>query len=219
MPDSDRIQRNPPLADQVYRGLRELMREHAFKPGERLVEANLARRLDVSRTPVREALSRLASDGLVEFQDGGVAVLRLTLEDVEEIFEIRRLLEPHAAAQVAVSLTAEDHAAFRDALARAEAARSVIEFAEANIAFRGLWVSRIANRRLRKTLLRFDDQVSLVRRTTLVDPRARSVALDGLHRLAAAFLAGDAERAAAEMSEFVDSAFEFFEAAFPEDRP
>ncbi|QDL90327.1 GntR family transcriptional regulator [Paroceanicella profunda] len=219
MTDSDRIQRTPPLADQVYRGLRELMREHAFKPGERLVEANLARRLDVSRTPVREALSRLASDGLVEFQDGGVAVLRLTLEDVEEIFEIRRLLEPPAAAQVARSLGPQDNEAFRAALARAEAARSVIEFSEANIAFRGLWVSRIANRRLRKTLLRFDDQVSLVRRTTLVDPRARSVALDGLRRLATAFLAGDAGRAAAEMAEFVDSAFEFFEAAFPEDRP
>lgn len=216
------VTRAAPLAEQVYGRMRDMLRSRAFEPGERLIDSTIARLLEVSRTPVREALMRLAADGLIETRDGGFTVPRLALSDVEEIFEIRRLLEPSAARRVAEALDPAGRAELAAALERAErsaAADDISVFADANIAFRAAWVERIPNGRMRETLHRFDDQVSLVRRTTLVDPAARAVALDGLRRLAAAFAANDGAAAAAAMAAFVDSAFGFFTRLFEEAAP
>lgn len=201
------VQRAAPLAEQVYGHLRSILRSHAFEPGDRLVDSALAKRLNVSRTPVREALMRLAADGLVETQGGGFIVPRLTLADVRDVFEIRRLLEPAAAAKVADALDKQGRRELAEAMLAADgaiAADDASAFAAANIAFRAAWVSRIPNQRMRQTLLRFDDQVSMVRRLTLADPVSRAAAHDGLQRLAPAFQANDG--VAVAMTAFVDAA-------------
>jgi DNA-binding GntR family transcriptional regulator len=209
----DDIQRSPPLAEQVYERLRHRLRTGAFAPGERLIDAGLAQNLAVSRTPVREALSRLAADGLLETRGGGFQVMRPTLADMEEIFEIRRLIEPPAARQAATRMTPAAREALTRALAQArDAARAeaFTPFAEANYAFRAAWVAQLPNRRLRETILRFDDQAGLVRRATLVLPKARAEALALLERLAKAFAKGDAASAAALTERFIDAAAKFF---------
>jgi len=203
------VQRVASLAEQVYGLLRSMLRAQDFEPGDRLVDSTLAKLLNVSRTPVREALMRLAADGLVETHEGGFAVSRLTLSDVREIFEIRRLIEPTASAQVADNLDEKGRGEIGDAMGAIDAAiaaNDVSAFADCNIAFRAVWVERIPNQRMRETLHRFDDQVSMVRRLTLADPVSRAAAHAGLRRLAPAFQANDGAAVAVAMTAFVDAA-------------
>ncbi|MFN4098255.1 MAG: GntR family transcriptional regulator [Pararhodobacter sp.] len=212
-----RIRRQPPLGVQVYDSLRGMMQARVFQPGDRMVEEDLARRLSVSRTPVREALFRLELNGLVEQQDGRFVVPTLTLRDIHDIFEIRRLLEPQAVAGIAAGLSDADLAAFQAAADRVAAAEGQDAAAAANIAFRGLWMERIANRRLHETLARFDDQVVLVRRSTLKSPAARQAAAKSVRALCAAFVARDPEAAQRAMTAFVDTALAWFERTISDD--
>ncbi|WP_323040357.1 GntR family transcriptional regulator [Gemmobacter sp.] len=220
MSSSDfRIRRQPPLAAQVFETLRTMMQAHVFEPGERMVEEDLARRLAVSRTPVREALFRLEQNGMLEQRDGGFHVPRLTLRDVEEIFQIRRLLEPQGVADVAAATTDGDLAAYiagRDRMLAADSEQAAVQ---ANIAFRGLWLARIPNQRMQDVLMRFDDQVVLVRHATLRSAQSRLDAAQGVSRLVEAFAARDPVAARRVMESFIDSAFSHFHRAVTEPAP
>jgi DNA-binding GntR family transcriptional regulator len=210
------VRRAPSLADQIYRQLKELLRTGAFAPAERLVDATLAQRLAVSRTPVREAMNRLAADGFLETRAGGFQVVTPTDADMAEIFEMRRLLEPPAAVQAARLGGAPMRIALHDALSRARTAAQaadVTAFAAANSTFREAWASQVPNRRLRETILRFNDQAGLVRRRTLVMPEARAEALALLEKIVAAFDKRDEAGVAQLTAQFVDAAERFFRLA------
>lgn len=207
------LQRAPSLAEQIYQRLRYQLRAGTFAPGERLVESSLAQQLVVSRSPVREALSRLAADGLLESRGSGFQVVMPTTQDMAEIFEMRRLLEPPAARQVARAMTPELTGELTMALERARAAERSADFTaftDANYAFRAAWVARVPSQRLRDTILRFDDQAGFVRRTTLVLATARAVALALLERFTVSLRAGDEDAAAAVTEEFVDAAARYY---------
>lgn len=74
--------------------------------GARLVQAELAATLDVSTTPIREALRDLASEGLVRFdRHRGAVVTELDVQDLHDIYEIRQILEPHAMRQAVPEVT------------------------------------------------------------------------------------------------------------------
>ncbi len=89
--------------------LREMILAGALPAGAKLGEAELATRLEVSRTPVREALSRLAAEGLVELvPNRGARVARWTQEALEQIFELRLRLEPYAVSLAVPRLTDAD---------------------------------------------------------------------------------------------------------------
>lgn len=82
------------VADTVYRMLRERIVTGAFAPGSKLNVDDIAKRLQVSRTPVHEALTVLANDGLVEIQPRrGTFVAEFTAEDYAETLDVRRALE------------------------------------------------------------------------------------------------------------------------------
>lgn len=213
------IRKAPPLAHQVGERLRDMLAQRVFAPGDRLTEEDIARRLQVSRTPVREALFRLAQTGLIEQRDGGFHVPRLGPKDVQEIFQIRRLLEPQAVADIALAATSEDLAAYRAARDRMVQATTEEQAIAANVAFRGLWLSRIPNQRIREILARFDDQVVLVRQATLRQPQARKAATDGVVALVAAFDQHDPDAARAVMLGFIDAALSWFEAAVAQSAP
>ncbi|MFG2675505.1 GntR family transcriptional regulator [Streptomyces sp. NPDC048445] len=93
-----------PLSDSVYEDIKAMVMDHEIAPGARAGIEALSRRLDVSPTPVREALARLESDGLVVKRSlsGYRATELLTRQGVEELFEMRLLLEPQAAALAAL---------------------------------------------------------------------------------------------------------------------
>ena len=86
------------LGEEVYRRLKQAIVDGDLAPGERLVESTLAGSLNVSRTPVREALRRLTSEGLVA-ADGsrGLIVARTSVENVAYAYDLREVLEGYAA--------------------------------------------------------------------------------------------------------------------------
>lgn len=89
-------------SDRAYQMLREDIIEWRLPPGTLLAEVEQAERLGVSRTPLREALSRLNADGLTTASKGrGIVVAAISLDDVTELFELRNALECQAAALAA----------------------------------------------------------------------------------------------------------------------
>ena len=89
--------------------LRSLILSRQLKPGERLLQNELAANLGVSRTPLREALHKLASEGLVSFSPyKGAYVADLSLADLEAIYSIRTALECHAGYLAAQYITGEE---------------------------------------------------------------------------------------------------------------
>ncbi|MGV9862930.1 GntR family transcriptional regulator [Rhodococcus koreensis] len=96
-------------AELIFAHVRDGIAEGEYEPGMKLGEAQIASRLGVSRTPVREALLRLESAGLVEvIRNRGAFVLSWTRRDYEEIFGLRIMLESHGAKLAAEVMTEED---------------------------------------------------------------------------------------------------------------
>jgi DNA-binding GntR family transcriptional regulator len=110
-----RIDRPVPVVERVYDSLRGSLLGGRFAAGQRLVEAELAARLGVSRTPIREAIFRLEAEGLVEsLPNGGVAVRNLEA-DLADIYDLRQLLEGHATALAAQRISSEELAELEQA--------------------------------------------------------------------------------------------------------
>ncbi|MDI2099554.1 GntR family transcriptional regulator [Ruicaihuangia caeni] len=85
-------------SDRAYRTLRDEIVRWELRPGTVLAEVEQAARLGVSRTPLREALSRLAADGLVAAHAGrGLVVTAMSADDIRNLFEVRRALDEQAA--------------------------------------------------------------------------------------------------------------------------
>ena len=86
------------IQDNVVDQLRSLILNHYFKPNQRLRQIELAELLGVSRTPIREALVKLASEGLITFSPyKGASVAEFSVEDLNEIYSVRIALESYAA--------------------------------------------------------------------------------------------------------------------------
>ena len=85
------------LIDVVYSSLRDLIVSNALPAGQKLVDRDLAELLEVSRTPIREALGRLAMTGLVEKRPRrGYYVSRFSVDEVKDLYEYRKMLEIHS---------------------------------------------------------------------------------------------------------------------------
>jgi DNA-binding GntR family transcriptional regulator len=197
------------LRERIYLDLRRRLQRSEIGPNDRLVDTEIAAAYGASRMPAREALMRLVHEGYLTGSTRGFVIPALSLSDVLEIFEIRRLLEPRAAALAARDLTEAAAAALTAALedARAAEAKADVEaLILANIAFRSAWLGAVRNARLAATIARFVDQVQAVRLSTLRDAATRRVVLAGLVRLHDAFLRRDAVAAADRMAEFVAAA-------------
>lgn len=96
-------------SERAQVALREQILSGALPAGAHLGEVELAGRLGLSRTPVREALSRLAAEGLVELHaHRGARVTRFTEADLDDAFDVRRALEPRATERAATRATAAD---------------------------------------------------------------------------------------------------------------
>lgn len=110
-----------PLPEVVYKWLHAAILDGEFAPGQMLRQDSLARRLGVSRVPLREALQRLEGEGQVVLHPRrGYAVVSLDLEEIEEIFRLRVLLDERAAYHSTLARTPEHIAELRRLLERME---------------------------------------------------------------------------------------------------
>lgn len=102
-------------SERAQTALRDAILRGELTPGAHLGEVELAERLGVSRTPVREALSRLAAEGLVEAHaHRGARVVSFSADDLDGIFDVRLALEPRATARAAARVTEADLDALDD---------------------------------------------------------------------------------------------------------
>lgn len=98
-----------PLRDVVFNTLREAILKGELKPGERLMELQLAAKLGVSRTPIREAIRMLEQEGLaVTIPRKGAEVARMTEKDMEDVLQIREALDELAASIACEQMTPEE---------------------------------------------------------------------------------------------------------------
>ena len=191
----------PVLRDQVYAALEELIINRTLRPGERLLEAELAEQLEVSRNPVREALTILAHAGWVDLRPRHGAVVHTpTPKEIEDFFQIRRALEEEGARLAARKATESDVAQLRrlweKGLAAVDAGDGAAT-AKANSTFHD-YVSRLADNRV------LDEVLGLMKKRLrwYFAPVARMrgrASWDEHAELVDALAANDGERAAAVM--------------------
>ncbi|MET9379266.1 GntR family transcriptional regulator [Streptomyces sp. NPDC003035] len=118
-----RLERPGPLRDRVYEALLELITTRALRPGQHLVESELAGHLGVSRQPVREALQRLNTEGWVDLRPAqGAFVHEPTDAEADQLLSVRTLLEAEAARLAAANSGSAGIAALEELCARGEQA-------------------------------------------------------------------------------------------------
>ena len=162
----------PTRVSDAYTQIKEEIRSARMPPGYQAPEPEIALRLGMSRTPVREALIRLEIEGLVELiPRRGARVLPIQASDMAEIYEILTAMEPEAAAALAGRRPTE--AALKpleEATAEMEAAleaRDLDVWAEADDRFHHLLLELHGNRRLMEYIGLLNDQAHRARMVTL----------------------------------------------------
>lgn len=141
----------PALGLHVLGSLRRLIITGEIAAGTHLVEAQLSDSYDVSRGPVRDALKKLETEGLVESRRRGVYVIGLSVDDIQELYSLRHLLEGEAVSRCVRTPVEPDWTAARAALAdMARTGRSgdVLGFAEADLDFHSAFYVQAGHRRL-----------------------------------------------------------------------
>lgn len=193
------------LATLVAGQIRGWILEGSFAPGQRLVEAELSRRCGAGRSTIREALGRLATDGLVEVEPyKGASVRRLDRREVGELYRVRELLEGLAARSAAetVGREAKAHTTFSSGLAEIAAAHRAGDL--------GAYLAE--NRRYHQLIMRSADNRVLERQLDMLIVPVFRLQFRALMtwelversrsdhaRIAEAILAGDADAADASM--------------------
>jgi GntR family transcriptional regulator, rspAB operon transcriptional repressor len=140
------------LADWTYQYLKKGILNLDFKPGEQLHIEEFAEELEVSRTPIREAFLRLASEGLVDVRSRvGYFVSEMTEQDMKDLFEVREIVETRAARLAAKELSDGEIAKLRKLME--ESAEAVVNedlstYIENDVRFHGYLQKHVTNKRL-----------------------------------------------------------------------
>jgi DNA-binding GntR family transcriptional regulator len=207
-----------PLSQRTSEGVARILRAEIFsgrlQPGDPLPERLLAEQLGVSRTPVREALFTLQSEGLVELTPNrGATVRTVNAHDVEQIYALRTVLEAYAAREAAeVGLNEHYADALEDAQARLErlgTRSAAAEQALADLSFHML-ISEATGSRMLHTIMGQVLAFTVSYRSNFAYPEERVARVNEQHRAILAALRGqDADRAEKTMREHVESSSQF----------
>ncbi|MGH2531745.1 MAG: GntR family transcriptional regulator [Thermomicrobiales bacterium] len=144
------------LSERAFQALKEAIITMQLRPGERLIERQIALQLGISTTPVRHAIHQLANEGLVTIALNRTAIVReLAPADIDELYAVRELLEPAALRQAyerqGAALLANMDAILLDS-SRADGAADYVALADCNRRFNVAIVAGCTNGRLRTIL-------------------------------------------------------------------
>ncbi len=198
VPPLRRIQKQL-VADDVEFQLREAILSGALAPGATLAEAALASQLGVSRASIRQAKFRLASDGLLEFNERGTAVIRkLTEADAVEIIEFREILELAASTLACSRMTNEAVNAMQENIRLTAQEQNLLKLTHLDIAFHEEIIRAAGNSRLMSAWCGLRPQLELWlagmhRNHSAVTDQTREETVRGHRALLAALQAGDPE--------------------------
>lgn len=166
----DSVVKNQALNQQIYTLLKQEILHHQLQPGERIVDAQVAARLGVSRTPAREAIFQLSRTGLVEKRaNGGFYVVLPERRDIDEMYEVRKMIEREAVRKIISTMQTDDGtmaqkvAAWRD---RYFADLQSCPFSQADTEMHEGMIALTGNRHLVKFYRECCNQMELFRQKT-----------------------------------------------------
>lgn len=153
--------------DRVYQQLKEMAVGYGFKPGERLNEGDIAKRLGVSRTPLREALNRLNTEGFLRFAPGkGFFCRELDAHEIFDLYELRKSIEV-AAVRLAIGRARDEDIdaliAFLDATGPDPGERTSVELVDLDEAFHERLMAMSGNTEMLRVLRNVNARIRFVR--------------------------------------------------------
>jgi DNA-binding GntR family transcriptional regulator len=216
VPGSDEFRSAPRDSAAVqYEAIRSLIVDGSLSPGALLLETALSRRLGVSRTPIREALARLAQEGLINRETRGYVVKKRTPEEILEIYEVRIVLESACAAWAAEQASPYHLARLEHLTAEADACTD----SETHLRLNTEWHAALRAAAHNETMTRLLDELSVLQQiynpqmqvhhtVTLSEGQAQHI------RIVDAIKQGDAETARLAMTEHLSRVRDLRVAAF-----
>ena len=207
---SGAIPRASGLAEDVYEAIYSQLMALKISPGARITVDSLVKEFNVSHTPIREALGRLEGEGLVVKQHliGYRAAPQITRERFDQLYELRLLLEPHAAGKAAAAMDAQKLAVLREAAGVMTHGDDTDErlryssFARQDGLFHDSIMAFAGNGLIQETLAFQHTHFHIFR--LMFHRRVTEEALDEHKALLDAFAAGDAKAAAAAMRTHIE---------------
>ena len=209
------------VVDAVYDAIYNRLMSLEIAPGARISIDQLARDLDISQTPVREALGRLENEGLVRKAHlvGFSAAPQLTRKEFDDLYQVRLLLEPEGARLASLNMTPETLSEIEQLAATMERDGAPVDrnsrysrFARADAQFHDAILKIGGNEVLRQALSGQHVHLHIFR--LMFHARVASEALEEHDRLLAAFRAGDSAEAAAAMRHHIERSRDRMLAAF-----
>lgn len=196
-----------PLRDEAYLALRRAILTGQFKPGERLIERDIAARLGLSRNPVREAFRRLEQERLVTVNRQGVVVQALDPREVEELYQIRQHLEVLAIRLAVRHFTPayrQQLQAILQRTTRALAEHDQAQVVEASIDFHRTIAEMSGNQRLARLVFEIGEEIQRFRTLNIQESTRTPIAVREHRQILAALSRRDEKRATRLMAEHIE---------------
>ena len=199
-----------PLRDVVFNTLRQAILKGELKPGERLMEIQLANKLGVSRTPVREAIRKLVLEGLVlMIPRKGAEVAEITRQDMEDVLEVRTALEELAVKDACDHITDAQLSELKKASNEFKKAllegKDLVTCADADMHFHDVILSATNNRRLIQMLNNLSEQMYRYRMEYLKDERTHKTLIEEHDAIRRALKKHDKVKAGAAIRVHIDN--------------
>ena len=188
-----------PIREVIYEFLREAILDGRIKPGERLIERDLAEKFRASRTPIREALRKLETEDFLEYiPRRGDVVKDINLEDIEEVYILRELLEALSIRHSVAKLTEAELEELRRVVEKtrlAEQEDRVDEVIQGLREFDAMLLNASKMKRVKSFVNLLQESLRSYRKLNILDPRRREQAVREHQEIFAAIVARDADRA------------------------
>lgn len=198
-----------PLRDVVFNTLRQGILTGILEPGERLLEIQLADRLGVSRTPIREAIRMLELEGLVTMVPRkGAEVARISTQDLSDVLEVRRVLDGLATELASKRITEEERTALKKAaedFAAAIESKDVTKIAQADVHFHDVILLASDNKRLIQMMNNLAERIYRYRLEYIKDETNHKRLLQEHAEILEYVLEGDEQKAAEAAKRHIDN--------------
>jgi DNA-binding GntR family transcriptional regulator len=196
-----KIQARPDLVDQVYQSLLDAISDGSLPPGARITQEEIAEQMDVSRSPVLQALRLLKKDGFVQDAPGrGLLVAPLDADWTQAVYQVRGALDA-LAARLAAQARYRLDPRLLEAGRKAARGRNVKAMIDADLAFHDAIYAASGNPLIAQSAHQHWRHLRRVMGAVLQQSRQRETVWDEHEAIARAIAAGDADRAAQSMQQ------------------
>lgn len=207
-----------PIRDIVYENLRKAILEGKIQPEERIVEKEYAEKLNISRTPIREALRKLEIEGFVEYiPRKGVIVKGFSLKDIMEIYEIRKSLESLAAKHAIKNIDEENIKELKNIIQKMDEAErngNVDQVYEVCNLYHQVILDISQMPRLKAMVSTLQDYLERFRKVTMAKEIRRMEAIKEHKEILQAIIEKDEQKAEAIVSKHIEGSRKVFLANF-----